>query len=212
MIFHMVALSLPVRGYYLPLHKHESANLCTWTQQDREDYFRALEQIEALYTAGPSAIATTEDRSALYDPELSPQDAIRRVLPYYITCFSSNKKRIKYPQLQRNDVTVLGPAGREDEDFGLRLAVIGKGCARLELLPWVYEEVSRVRGTPFTEEEAQTLEGRSDRNLVQVVSQADQPITSEGFAKIVAIPIEAAVRLSRTHRGEFISEIPRVWA
>ena len=29
MIFHMVALSLPVEGYYLPLHKHESAHRTT---------------------------------------------------------------------------------------------------------------------------------------------------------------------------------------
>ena len=48
MIFHMVALSLPVEGYYLPLHKHESAHLCKWTAQDREDFTRIVSQIEAI--------------------------------------------------------------------------------------------------------------------------------------------------------------------
>lgn len=213
MIFHMVALSLPVDGFFLPLHKHGSAELCKWTAQDRDDYIRVVEQVEAMYTAGPGeAMVSRDDLEALYNPKLSPQDAARRILPYYITCYSTNKKRIKYPHIDRNDVQILAPAGREDEEFGLRLAVIGKHCARLELLPWVFEEVSNARGTQFTEEEAQTLEGRSDRFLVQAVAQADRPVTSEGTAKIVAVPAEINVRLTRTHRGEFISEVPRVWA
>lgn len=212
MIFHMVALSLPVDGFYLPLHKHESAHLCRWTESDRSDYARVVSQIEALYTSGPGSLVAREDLEALYDESLSPQDASRRVLPYYITCFSSNKKRIKYPHIKRNDVEIVAPAGRLDEEFGLRLAVIGKGCPELKLTPWVYEEVTRRKGTPFTEEEAKTLEGRSDRDLVEVVATALEPSTLQGFAKIVAVPAEANVRLSRTHRGEFISEIPKVWA
>lgn len=213
MIFHMVALSLPVEGYYLPLHKHESAHLCKWTAQDREDFTRIVSQIEALYEAGPGkAVVNREDLEALYDETLTPQEASRRVLPYYITCSSSNKKRIRFPHRTRNDVTIVGPAATPEEGNGLRLAVIGKGCAKLSLLPWVLDEVSRLSGTLYTEEIAQTLEGRSDRNLVDVVANSRQPVTAEGFAKIVAVPAEVQVRLSRTHRGEFISEIPRVWA
>lgn len=213
MIFHMVALSLPVEGFYLPLHKHGSEQICKWTAQDRDDYVRVVTQIESLYAAGPeTALVGRDDLEALYDPSLSPQDAARRVLPYYITCFSSNKKRIKYPHKTRNDVVVIDHAGRQDEESGLRLAVLGKGCAKLQLQSWVFEEVSIVRGTQFTEEESQTLEGRSDRTLVQVVAQATKPVTTEGTAKVVAIPAEANVRLTRTHRGEFISEIPRVWS
>ena len=213
MLFHMVALSLPVEGYYLPLHKHESAQMCRWTLQDREAFSRVVEQIEALYTSGPTtSLSTREDIEAIYDETLTPQEAARRILPFYITCTSTNKKRIRYPHRTRNDVEVVAPAGTLDEEHGLRLAVIGKGCATLNLLPWVLEEVSKIKGQAFTEEEAQTLEGRSDRTLVEVIARATQPVTAEGFAKIVAIPREAQVRLSRTHRGEFISEIPKVWA
>ncbi|MDG9928771.1 MULTISPECIES: hypothetical protein [unclassified Pseudomonas] len=213
MIFHMVALSLPVDGYYFTLHKHLTAAGCSWTEADREAYPKMLEHIESLYTTGPAAARfRRDDLEALYDPNLTPQEALRKVLPHYITCTSANKKRITFPHRDRNCVEVLGPAGRPDEPFGLRLAVIAKGCGKLDLMPWVLEEAGRQRGTPFTEDEIQTLEGRSDRTLVEVISKAQEPITAEGFAKIVAVPAEASVRLTRTHRGEFISEVPRVWS
>lgn len=213
MQFYIVALSLPREGYYMTLHKHETPQLCKWTEADKETFLRIREQIQRLYEKGPSGLQMNrDDVEVLYDEKLTPQQASQRILPYYISCTSANKKRITYPHAQQNSIEVLGPAGTEDEDHGVRLVVIGKGVQKLSLQPWVFERVSTLRGTPFTEEEFQTLEGRSDRTLVRVLAEADQPTTLDGTAKTVVVPRDAKVRLTRRHTGEYVAQIPEIWA
>jgi hypothetical protein len=213
MHFYIVAFSLPRAGYYMTIHKHETPDLCKWTADDRDTFTRIRDQVERLYTQGPAGLPMNRmELDILYVPGIEPAEAVKRILPYYLKCYSANKRRIVYPHKDVNEIEVLGPAGTEEEDFGLRLAVIGKGVHTLHFQPWVLQQVSELRGTPFTAAESQTLEGRSDRTLVEVVARATQPVADEGFAKIVAIPKECSVRLSRRGYGEFISEIPKVWA
>lgn len=212
MHFYIVALSLPRDGYFMTIHKHATPDICKWTASDRDTFLRIREQIQKLYESGPADIAINRtELEVLYVQGMLPQEAACRVLPYYIKCYSANKRRIVYPHISTNEVEILGPAGTENEEFGLRLAVIGKGVQTLHLQPWVLQKVSELRGAPFSEAEAQTLEGRCDRTLVEVVARATQPVTKQGTAKIVVVPREYSVRLTRNHADEFISEIPLTW-
>ena len=213
MQFFVLALSLPRKGHFFTLHKHESRSALTWTPKDRDAYLNFVQGIEMLYQndAPTNEKLNLRELHLMYVEGLDSTQAVNRVLPYFLTCNSSNRKRINTPNVTDNDVEIISLAGTADTLAGLRYCVIAKGAANLNLLPWVYEEVSARRGSEFTSEEAATLEGRSDPILVQVISQADRPVTSEGFAKIVTPPADANVRLTRNHRGEFISEIARSW-
>lgn len=213
MKFHIVALSLPRDDVYMTIHKHEKPEHCVWKESDRVAFEHFRNIVHQLYEQGPSGLPINRIAlEALYKEGLTAQEAVNRVIPYYITCMSLNQRRIEFPQTRINEVEIVGPAGTEQEEHGCRLVAIAKGAERLRLKPWVLDKVSEMRETPFTEEEAQTLEGRSDRTLIRVVSRSEEPCTEEGTLKIVSIPKEVSVRLSRTARGEFVSEIPRVWS
>jgi len=213
MELYMAAVSLPKRGRYLPLHKHHLQTQMTWTARDREDYFALLETVETLYKKGPAGLGIPRPLlEALWVEDLTVTEATNRILPYFLQCDSHRHNKVAPLHAKRDRVEVLGMAGLPPDQNGLRFAVIGKGVERLALLPWVLEAVTKDTQEEFTADDLDTLEGRSNPSLVRIISLAEKPVTSQGFAKIVAVPAEAIVNLSRTHKGEFIREVPRVWA
>lgn len=214
MQYFIVGISLPREGYFAAIRKHTSQARLVWTEKDRESYFTFRTHLEQLYNQ-PSAGALNFRRSdyhALYNEQLDAQTALNRVLPFFVTGYADSHDAIQLPSWTHNSAEILAPCGRTDVAFGVRHVVIGKGVGRLEFQPWVLQAVSERRGSDFTAEEAATLEGRSDPHLIDVVAFADKPVATEGVARIVALPAETNVRLSRNHRGEFVSEIPRIWS
>lgn len=213
MQYFAVALSLPVSGHFVALHKHVDESLCKWTEGDRDTFFRMREQIRMLYQGGPIKIPTPRRTlDAVYDPELTPEQAVMRVQPYYIQFNSGIRKQMAYPSVNEHDVEVLRSAGRPDEPFGIRIAALVKGAQTLKLSPWAAEEIIRRGGPDLSSVDMDSLDIRCNPVLVKVVSWSTKPCVTEGEAKIVPFPAEPEVSLSRNRQGEFIREVPRTWA
>lgn len=204
MRYHMVALSLPRKGYYLCLHKHGRKELCQWTEQDRESLSRVRSQIEALYTAGPVGTSFSRPEvELLYDASVTPDQAVSRVLPYYLEATPPNQKRVYYISAKEADVEVLGPAGTEDEKFGVRIVTVVRDANRFSPSSAVLEAVSNL--------DLNTLEGRSSRILAEVAAWSEGPAVTEGNTKNLVVPAEKRTTLSRRGRDEVVTEIPEVW-
>ncbi len=204
MRYHMVAVSLPRKGHYLCLHKHKRAEQCRWTEADRETFIRIREQIQALYETGP--ISTGFNRSEvemLYDNSLTSLQAVNRILPYYLGATLPNQKCADYIEAKESDIEIIGPAGTEGESSGIRLVTVSKGAQLLEIAA----EVLEAAGAP----DLSTLEGRSSRKLAEVVAWSEHPVTLSGKAKVLAVPAELHVKVSRAGRSEFVTEIPKIW-
>lgn len=205
MRYHMVALSLPRKGYYLCLHKHERSELCQWTEQDRETLIRVRCQIEALYTAGPVATPFSRPEvELLYDASITTDQAVSRVLPYYLEATPPNQKRVYYISAKEADVEVVGPAGTEDEKFGVRIVTVARDASRFTLSADVLEVIGNL--------DLATLEGRSSRLLAEVAAWSEGPAVTEGNTKNLVVPAERRTTLSRLGRDEVVTEIPEVWA
>lgn len=200
MRYRMVVVSLPRDNYYLCLHKHGKKELCFWKEEDRENFLRIREQIRTLYENGPIGTSFSRpEAELLYDPSLTPDQAVNRILPFYAEATPLNQKRVYYIERKADDVEIIAPAGTADEKGGLRLVVASK-LGRLELPAHTLEAVGDL--------DLDTLEGRSDRSLVAKISR---DVTVRDI-KILAIPAERRVKLSTSAEGEFVTEIPEVWA
>lgn len=205
MRYHMVVLSMPRKGIYLCLHKHGRPELCKWTAEDRDSFMRVRDQIQALYEAGPvGTVFSRPEVELLHVPGLTPAQAVARVLPYYAEATPPNQKRVYYIDAKESDVEIIGDAGTEGEANGVRTMIISKGSQNLNLIPPVLDAA----GNP----DISTVEGRASRRLAEIVGWHEGPCTTEGNAKLVVIPGDRKVRVSRTHQGEFVTEIPEVWA
>lgn len=204
MLYHMIVLSLPRKNLYLCLHKHEKADRCSWTKADRDTLFRVREQILALYQQGPVASRLSRaEVDLLHDSALTPLQAYNRVLPYYATADLANEKNTNYIDGEASDLEVIGPAGTSDDPAGVLLIPIAKGARDLQLSAGALYSA----GNP----DISTTEGRAERRLSEVIAWWEGPCTLAGEVKILAIPSERAVQLSRTRAGEAVAEVPEMW-
>lgn len=205
MRYHMVALSLPRKGYYLCLHKHGRSELCQWTSLDRDALMRFRAQLEALYTAGPVATPFSRPEvELLYDQNLTPDQAVSRVLPYYMEATPTNQKRAYYISAKEADATVTGPAGTEVEKFGVRIVTVVKNASRFSPSDELRKAVGNL--------DLSGLEGRSSRLLAEAAAWTSGPAVTEGNTKNLVVPAERHTMLSRMGRDEVVTEIPEVWA
>lgn len=205
MRYHMVALSLPRKGYYLCLHKHGRRELCQWTEQDRETLTRVRKQIEALYTAGPVGTPFSRPEvELLYVEGVTPDQAVSRVLPYFLEATPPNQKRVYYLNEKESDVEVLGHAGDAPEKPGIRIITVAKNASKFSPSPAVLKLLDGA--------DLNTLEGRSSRLLAEAAAWSESPPVTEGITKNLVVPAERRVKLSRMGRDEVVTEIPEVWA
>lgn len=212
-MLYLTALSLPRRRTYIILHRHKSQFRMGWTDADRTNYLDFLRRIEQLYTSGPAGLSFPRQLlEAVYDKSLSATQATNRVLPYYLACPKELVDRSFLLTAPPSEVDDLGLAGTASEAHGLRFVVIGKGTDKLQLSEETVQRATDLRGAPFTRDELSTIQGRSDLALVRAVSESDKEVAITGSAKIVAVPAEADVVLSRNASGEFVREVARVWA
>lgn len=199
MRYHMVALSMPVNGIYLVLHKHGKPHLCKWASSDLAATLRVREQIASLYAAGPlSSQFSRPEVDLLYDPALTADQAVSRVMPYFIEATPPPTREVYYFDAKVSDAEVIGPAGEED----LLFITIAKGAKTLSLKPDVLEAVGRLN--------LDTIEGRSSRRLAELVAWHAEPCL-QGVAKVVAVPANRNVKISHDSKGEFVTEVPEVW-
>ena len=199
MRYHMVVLSMPRKGLYLILHKHEKQNLCKWSATDAEETLRVRSQIESLYRAGPlSSHFSRPEVDLLYDPALTADQAVSRVLPYFMEATPPPTRAVYYLDAKLADAEVIGTAGDED----LRFMVIAKGVGSLSIRPDILEAA----GSP----DLKTLEGRSSRALAELVAWHESPCL-QGSAKVLAVPADRRVVISRDADGELVREVPEVW-
>lgn len=213
MLIYLTSISLPRLGKFVTLHKHKSERRLRWTEADRIDYLGFRDRVEQLYESGPAGLILPRPLlEAVYDESLSAQRALNRILPYHLVCDSESVSGAYMPGQSTGDFEVLRLAGTADEPFGIRHVVIAKGASHLHLKEGVLATAAQTRGEPFSEEELATIDGRSDPALVMAVSNSAEEAAEEGTAKIVAVPAEVDVSLSRNARGEFVREIARVWA
>lgn len=203
MLLYLTALSLPKRGTYIALHRHRSEQRMRWTETDRANYLDFLSRVEQLYRDGPAGLQMPRPLlEAVYDSSLTAQQATNRILPYYLACPKGSVDRSFLLAPPKGDLEVLGLAGTTEEPHGLRFVVIAKGADRLKLKPSYLEKADLL----------DSIEGRSSLDLVRLVAEADEEPAESGTAKIVAVPAEVNVQLSRNARGEFVKEVSRVWS
>ena len=214
MFFYVTALSLPVKGRFIVLHKHQSESQLSWTASDRESYLSFLSRVDALYREGSTrATFHPGDLGAIYDPDLEPIEATNRILPFFVRCYAPNgRTRLSLLSEAVNQVEIIKACGRDDKNTGVRLCVIAKAASRLELSDEGLKRVSELAGKPLDSAYFDTLEGRSDPSLIALISGSYRDYVKSGIPKIVAIPLHEEVRLTRNHRGEFVSQIPKTWS
>lgn len=199
MRYHMVALSMPRKGIYLVLHKHGKPQLCKWTASDLAATLRIRDQIASLYEAGPlSSQFSRPEVDLLYDPALTPDQAMSRVLPYFVDATPPPTREVYYFDAKLSDAEVVGPAGEED----LRFVVVARGAKTLHLHPTLLEAA----GNP----DLKTLDGRSSRRLAELVAWHESPCL-QGSVKVLAVPANRNVVISHDSNGEFVTEVPEVW-
>lgn len=205
MRYHMVALSLPREGYYLCLHKHGRRELCQWTEQDRDTLSRVRKQIEALYTAGPVGTPFSRPEvELLYIDGITPDQAVSRVLPYFLEATPPNQKRVYYLNAKESDVEVIGPAGVDGDKPGVRIITVAKNAGKFSPSPSLLQAIDGA--------DLDTLEGRSSRLLAEAAAWSKAAPVTEGSTKNLVVPVERRVKLSRMGRDEVVTEIPEVWA
>lgn len=182
---HTVVATLPTPGDYIILQCAESKEKCGWDANTQKQFL--------------ALIALVEKESE--DPNLS----LTKVLPYYAQIeHPTGRLSTLYTEV-RHEVTILGPAGREDEPHGLRIVVIHKApgrpywrdsfvtaCSDLKLGNW------------------NSLEARSNREFLRRIAERDAPAAKN--LKFVAVPADKKVRLTMNKTGEYVQEVAKVWA
>lgn len=122
-----VAVTLPNPDYVFTLRSHAYRTDVEWEARDRAAFEELIEAVRKAY-AEPDSYAEHEEtlHKAVYDPELTVDEAIARIAPYII----SAQRRFKSTELLHKDldeVVLHSPAGRSSEENGYHHIVISRG-------------------------------------------------------------------------------------
>lgn len=143
-------------------------------------------------------------RDAMLRESADPNLASLGILPYYarVAHPTGRIKTLYHPR--PGDITILRPAGTPEEPGGLRLCLIHKepGHPRWKNDFWIE--------TDYTRKQLDSIEIRSNREFLRQVAERKEPPADN--LKVVAVPGDADVRLTKNSQGEYISENPRTWA
>jgi len=181
-----VAVTTALPGHYLALHLHRYIDRVAWTPADTEAFLRLQDMPERLL---------------MNEAGVDEWVALARTTPVLI--------RLWTHRIVKN-VTLIGPGYSPDVisrlgESQIRRALIAKGVDTLQLTP----EAAAHAGCSET---LKTLDQRGDLDVIDKLAWYEGKVTTEGSWKVVSFPANLDVRLSRNANGEFIREVPRVWA
>jgi len=194
-----VAVALPKPGHYLCLSRYEKKKNCLWNAADMARFTALQERMRRIY----SSEAPTDEPS-YYVPGIDPEQAVARLLPVYLTVSFSGSRPPLIVNAKDNVLDVEEPAGVEGQ-HGLILTLISKEPGKLAAT----EELLEALGIP---EFLDDLDFRSDREVLAAVAACEKPF--KGKFKVVTIPAQLSgrLRLTANSRGEYVTEVPEVWA
>lgn len=186
---YMTVASLPSEGIYYVLEKFIKPEKQGWSRVARQEYCSVLEQIAS---------------GAVQFDGISPYLASTRVLPYFMEMSHPTGKLKRVIDVAHVHGVITGPAGTDPGPDAVRLCVIGKEGGKVK---WTPELMAKLPGG-FTD--IDTLDARSSRDFLEAVASCERPAMGE--IKLVAVPLDEHVRLTRNLRGEYVTQVPKVWA
>lgn len=186
-----IAASLPEPGLYFILEKYIKEERCVWSSSAAAEYEHLLSQL--LDGKGV--------------PEgMSPLQATLKTLPYYINFQHPTGRLRRIVQLSDFAYDIIGDAGRADEPDGLNLVMISKSGGKPEWDPQFLME-----SAPKGILDPDNFEARTNRDFIRAVASATKPPATSDF-KLVPVPATDEVRLTRNLRGEYVTQVPKVWS
>lgn len=179
-----IIATLPDPDKVIVLLSREKESKCKWSEKVRDYYMDVVKMV----------------REGSSDPD----SATLKVLPYYAK-IRHNTGRIKTLHDRSSGVTILGPAGTPEEPFGLRITLIHKASGDIQ---WKNSFKTANSGCGYGD--YNSLEVRSDRDFLRKVSEYPTPVAKD--VKLVMVPGNENVRLTRNKSGEYVTQVAKVWS
>lgn len=203
MKIHTIAVSLPQPGYYIHIARLMNPALRVWGRDQLNTFLALRESVANIYMqkdGHPDKIAP------LYIEGISADQAVSRMIPVALDVNYSHKKPGTIVNRVDHDLEVIGHIGGKRDKDGIRLTLISKEPGTLEPTPELQELIEPIlNGRDF-----HTLEARSNRDVIAAAATLDHPF--RGAFRLVAVPLDRKVRLTRNSQGEYVTEVPEVWA
>lgn len=179
---HAIVATVPDSSTLMILQNSKTLENLVWSSTTSQLYQTLLEQVQ----------------------ELDSESATIKVLPYYATIKHPTGRVSTLYRIKGREVKIRKPAGTEKEPNGLTIAAIRKSTGKAK---WRKEFVKECKSLGF--EDLDSLETRSNREFLKLLSTYNKLPCDH--LKLVAVPAELEVRLTKNRHGEYIQEVGRVW-
>lgn len=177
------AASLPYPGRYLTLRGYRNVDLRRWTSD-----------VHHLYETLLSNLA-----GGRWTPEgMTPLQATLKTLPYIVDI---STERLSIPKEFSEESCVVDIVGVPESPL---ILPISKGPRVPE---WNQEFLNEIG---LTTEQLADIKVRSSRAFLEQLSR--HPLPCHTPLKLITVPEGITVKLTHNLRGEYVREVPRVWA
>lgn len=180
---YIIAATLPHPGRYITLKGYRNESLRKWDKDVQDLYTNLLKNL-------------AEGKGT---PEgMTPLQATLKTLPYFIDL---SVERVSVPKEFSEEDSVVDIVGIPEN---LVILPISKGPRFPE---WTQEFLDELG---MTSEQLQEMKVRSSRAFLERLARHPNPCSTP--LKLITIPLGIEVKLSHNLRGEFVREVPRIWA
>lgn len=198
-----LAVSLPTPGFYLSVQNSFAERNREWGEAELEKFLSLRESVAETYALKDGH---PDKVPPLYVSGVSVDQAVARMIPLALDVSYSHKRPGNLISEKGYHLNVVGHVAGRKEKGGVLLTLISKEPGTLQPTPELQTLIEPIlRGRDFN-----TLEMRSSRAIIAAASSLDRPF--EGAFRLVAVPANRTVRLTRNSQGEYITEVPEVWA
>lgn len=198
-----LAVSLPTPGFYLSVQNSYAEQNRKWGEAELEKFLSLRESVAEVYSLKDGH---PDKVPPLYVPGISADQAVARMLPVILDVHYTHKRPGNLISAEGYHLKLVGHVAGRKEKGGVLLSLISKEPGTLEPTPELLELIDPIlRGRDFN-----TIEMRSNRDIISAAARLDNPFV--GAFRLVAVPAGRKIRLTRNSQGEYITEVPEVWA
>lgn len=186
---HCIISTLPNPDEVIVLLNSETPEKCAWSEKVRDEYLKVREL----------AMESAKDSG------LDPNYLSVKILPFYARIIHPTGRIRTLFRPSRTNMKITDPAGNPGEPGGLNLVLIHKAPGETD---WRDSFVTSCSGKGFGDFDS--LETRSNRRFIQTVAEFEKPAASN--LKLVAVPGDENIRLTRNKFGEYVTQVAKVWS
>lgn len=200
---HVYSVSLPTSGYFITISPIFYSGKREWGKEELEAFLSLRERVQSVYglkNGHPDKVPP------LYVEGISADQAISRMMPMKLKIMHEDISPGSILGKSDHGIEILGHTAGKRSSAGIRLTLISKEKGVLEPTEELSDIISPIlNGLCFN-----NLDVRSNREIIAAASRLVRPF--KGLFRLVAVPVDRKVRLTRNSQGEYVSEIPEIWA